>query len=146
MKAVALTLPQGNISIPSGFIHKLTDSGSPVKNKFINTNKVENYNFSLNDDDEFGRLVDSLDDDGRTEVNSRNRFDEMFSGDNDYLGSDEFGGPRFSIATGYKNRDKLKETAQKYEKVAEEFKHKGFSQIDVFYDGLEFVYWQSSIA
>ena len=35
LKAVALTLPQGNISIPSGFIHKLTDSGSPVKNSFM---------------------------------------------------------------------------------------------------------------
>ena len=26
------------------------------------------------DDDEFGRLLDSLDDDGRTEVNNRNSF------------------------------------------------------------------------
>ena len=48
-----LKLYQANNQIPDGLVHKVTDSGSPVKNKFINVNNDENYHFSLNNDNEF---------------------------------------------------------------------------------------------
>ena len=60
MKGAALTLPQGSISIPSGFIRKVTDSGSPVKNKFSNINRKENYIFSLSDSDEMDQFYNDL--------------------------------------------------------------------------------------
>ena len=69
LKGAALTHPQGSISIPSGFTHKVTDSGSPVKNKFSNINSIENYNFSLNDSDEMAQFYDELTGDKQYSVN-----------------------------------------------------------------------------
>ena len=102
-----------------------------------NIGKVNN-NF---ENDEFATLLDSID---RPQASDRD-FDETFKGDPDYLGTDEFGGPRFSIATGIKNRQKLEDTVNKFEKVAEELNHEGFSRTDVFYNGMRIAHRQTQI-
>ena len=60
LQSVLPKLYRNNTLIPDGSIHKVTDSGSPVKNKFSNINRKENYIFSLSDSDEMDQFYNDL--------------------------------------------------------------------------------------